>query len=301
MSASARSSSEDRIPLAVTSIILTVLALSLGDALVKMTSGSFVIWQIFVVRSLILLPILMGVALSLGCLRVPQAGIWIAVRSLMLIAMWICYYLALPNLSLSAAAAAYYTLPIFITLFSAVFVGDSITAKGWAAVVLGFVGVLFILRPSAGDFNLYALLPLLAAMLYAGAMILTRTRCQSEHPVILSLALNLGFIIAGGIAACLIWQLPADMRQGFLLSEWTAMGWSEWVSMGLLAASILIGSIGAAIAYQNGPPAMIGAFDFAYVGFAVLWGIVFFNETPDLIASIGMIMIVGGGILSLRQ
>ncbi|AZB56141.1 EamA/RhaT family transporter, partial [Cereibacter sphaeroides] len=74
MSASARSSSEDRIPLAVTSIILTVLALSLGDALVKMTSGSFVIWQIFVVRSLILLPILMGVALSLGCLRVPQAG-----------------------------------------------------------------------------------------------------------------------------------------------------------------------------------------------------------------------------------
>ncbi|AZB60391.1 EamA/RhaT family transporter, partial [Cereibacter sphaeroides] len=59
--------------------------------LVKMTSGSFVIWQIFVVRSLILLPILMGVALSLGCLRVPQAGIWIAVRSLMLIAMWICY------------------------------------------------------------------------------------------------------------------------------------------------------------------------------------------------------------------
>lgn len=301
MSASARSSSGDRIPLAVTSIILTVLALSLGDALVKMTSGSFVIWQIFVLRSLILLPILMGVALSLGCLRVPQAGRWIAVRSLMLIAMWICYYLALPNLSLSAAAAAYYTLPIFITLFSAVFVGDSITAKGWAAVVLGFVGVLFILRPSAGDFNLYALLPLLAAMLYAGAMILTRTRCQSEHPIILSLALNVGFIIAGGIAACLIWQLPSDMREGFLLSEWTPMGWTEWVSMGLLAASILIGSIGAAIAYQNGPPAMIGAFDFAYVGFAVLWGIVFFNETPDLIASIGMIMIVGGGILSLRQ
>ena len=48
------------------------------------------------------------------------------------------------------------------------------------------------------------------------------------------------------------------------------MGQSEWVSMGLLAAAILIGSVGAAIAYQNGPPAMIGAFDFAYVGFAVI-------------------------------
>ncbi|CAM3116000.1 hypothetical protein PANO111632_04035 [Paracoccus nototheniae] len=66
--------------------------------------------------------------------------------------------------------------------------------------------------------------------------------------------------------------------------------------MGLLAGAILIGSIGAAIAYQNGPPAMIGAFDFAYVGFSVIWGIVFFNETPDLIASVGMIF--GAGVLS---
>lgn len=68
---------------------------------------------------------------------------------------------------------------------------------------------------------------------------------------------------------------------------------------GGLAGAILIGSIGAAIAYQNGPPAMIGAFDFAYVGFAVIWGIVFFNETSDLIASVGMIF--GAGVLSLRR
>lgn len=132
-------------------------------------------------------------------------------------------------------------------------------------------------------------------------MILTRTRCHSHHPLILSLALNIGFIIVGGIAAALIWLLPAEMRQGFLLSAWTPMGQAEWVSIALLASAILVGSIGAAIAYQNGPSAMIGAFDFAYVGFAVIWGIVFFNETPDLIASVGMIMIVGAGVLSLRS
>lgn len=301
MSASVRSMSHDRIPLAVVSIIMTVLALSLGDALIKMTSGSFVIWQIFVLRSLILLPVLAGIALMLGILRMPAAIGWVTLRSLMLIAMWVCYYLSLPKLSLSAAAAAYYTLPIFITLFSAVFIGDRISKTGWFAIVLGFLGVLLILRPRAGDFNAYALLPLISAMLYAGAMIVTRTRCRDEHPLGLSLALNIGFIIVGGVAAALILLLPIELRQGFLLSPWTPMGKAEWVSMGLLAAAILIGSIGAAIAYQNGPPAMIGAFDFAYVGFAVIWGIVFFNETPDLIASIGMIMIVGAGVLSLRQ
>ncbi|WP_367274868.1 DMT family transporter [uncultured Maritimibacter sp.] len=301
MSALASSTSRDRIPFAVVSIILTVLALSLGDALIKMTSGSFVIWQIFVLRSLILLPILTGVALSLESLRVPAAIGWVTLRSLMLIAMWVSYYLSLPKLSLSAAAAAYYTLPIFITLFSAVFIGDRISKTGWFAVALGFFGVLLILRPKAGDFNAYALLPLVSAMLYAGAMIVTRTRCRDEHPLSLSLALNIGFILVGGVAAAIILLLPMELRQGFLLSPWTPMAQAEWISMGLLAAAILIGSVGAAIAYQNGPPAMIGAFDFAYVGFAVIWGIVLFNETPDLIASIGMIMIVGAGVLSLRQ
>lgn len=65
----------------------------------------------------------------------------------MLVAMWVCYYVSLPKLTLSAAAAAYYTLPIFITLFSALFIGSKISQKGWLAVFAGFSGVVLILRP----------------------------------------------------------------------------------------------------------------------------------------------------------
>lgn len=293
----------DNIPLAVSVIILTVLALSLGDALIKLTSGSFVIWQIFVLRSLIVIPALLGVlaARAKGMPRLPDALGWVIVRSLMLVGMWICYYLSLPQLTLSAAAAAYYTLPIFITLFSALFIGDRISPGGWTAVFIGFLGVLLILRPEAGDFNAYAILPLISAMLYAGAMILTRTRCRQQDPILLSLALNVAFVVVGGLAAFIILLLPDTARQGFLLAPWADMGPSEWLSMGLLAAAILIGSIGAAIAYQNGPPAMIGAFDFAYVGFAVLWGVIFFAEVPDVISTLGMLLIVGAGILALRR
>lgn len=71
---------------------------------------------------------------------------------------------------------------------------------------------------------------------------------------------------------------------------------------GLLAAAIMIGSVGAAISYQNSPPAVIGAFDFAYVGrLSCHLGYHVFNETLDAIVSIGMIMIVGAGVLPLRQ
>ncbi len=293
----------DKLPLAVGVILFTVLALSLGDALIKLTSGNFVIWQIFVIRSVIAIPCLLAIMAwtARDALRLPRSAGWTIIRSLLLVGMWVSYYISLPYLSLSVAAAAYYTLPLFITLFSAVIIGDTVSRTGWIAVVLGFVGVLMILRPNADDFNWYALLPLLSAVLYAIAMILTRTKCRVEHPLMLSLALNICFVLVGGIAAWFISTFPVELREGFLLAPWARMGTSQWLSMGLLAAAILIGSIGAAYAYQNGPSSVIGIFDFAYVGFAVLWGVLFFSEIPDLTSIAGMVIIVGAGILSLRQ
>ena len=293
----------DNIPLAVGVIIVTVLALSLGDALIKMTSSNFVIWQIFVIRSIIAIPCLIVFMLltTRASLRIPRAPGWTALRSILLMSMWVSYYISLPKLTFSVAAAAYYTLPIFITLFSAAIVGDRISRIGWVAVFIGFIGVFLILRPKAGDFNWYALLPLLSAIFYAFAMILTRTKCRSEHPLMLSLALNTCFVLVGSVAAVIIATLPDVSRQGFLLAPWAELGPSEWFSMSLLAIAILVGSIGAAIAYQNGPSSMIGTFDFAYVGFAVLWGILFFNELPDGLSILGMLLIVVAGVMSLRQ
>lgn len=293
----------DNLPLAVAVIVFTVLALSLGDALIKLTSGEFVIWQIFVLRSLLVLPVLL-IYLRLrapGALTIPPALGWTVLRSLMLVAMWVAYYVALPNLELSIAAAAYYTLPIFITLFSAALIGDRISPLGWVAVFVGFLGVLLILRPKAGDFNLHALLPLVSAVLYALAMILTRTKCRAVHPLMLSFALNVAFVVVGALAAVSITAFASETREGFLLAPWAEMGSAEWMSMALLAAAILIGSVGAAIAYQKGPPSVIGIFDFAYVGFAVLWGLVIFAEVPDLISLTGIALIVVAGIMSLRQ
>lgn len=138
-------------------------------------------------------------------------------------------------------------------------------------------------------------------MFYAVAMILTRTKCRAEHPIKLSLALNIAFVLIGALAALVISMLSDDLRQGFLLAPWRAMTLADFGTMVMLAASILIGSIGAAIAYQNGPSPMIGTFDFAYVGFSFIWGVLFFAETPDALSLAGIVMIVGAGITALRQ
>jgi drug/metabolite transporter (DMT)-like permease len=294
----------DNIALAVAVILVTNLALSLGDAAVKQISASFVLWQIFVLRSVITVPVLIAIlrVRFRAVPAVPRHIGWTALRSLLLTTMWVTYYAALAHLALGIAAATYYTLPIFITLFAALFLGDRIRPLGWVAILLGFVGVLLILKPQAEGFNAYALLPLASAVCYALAMILTRSKCRDEHPLVLSLSLNVSFVVVGLLATALIALAPVSaLEPSFLVGTWSPMGATEWLAMALLGAAIVIGSVGSAIAYQVGPPGTVAAFDFAYVGFAALWGILFFGEVLDGITLGGMALIVVAGILAVRR
>ena len=297
----------DNIKLAVFAIVFTELALSLGDATIKHISANFPLWQIFVIRSMIAVPILIVVIKT--CLRsvslIPQHVVWTTIRSLMLTLMWVAYYSALPNVALSVAAATFYTSPLFITLLAAVFVSDRVGTKGWIAVFLGFFGVLLILRPQTDDFNAYTLLPLLSALLYALAMIITRTKCRGEAPLVLSLGLNVSLVSVGAAATLLIalWG-PSDAETKiypFLLGSWLSMGTNEWLTMSLLAAAVIIGSVGAAIAYQVGPSSIVATFDFSYLAFAVVWAFLLFSEVPDTIMICGIALIVVAGLLAIRR
>lgn len=290
--------------LAIWVIIGTVFILSLGDALIKNVQSDLVLWQIFVIRSwiaLIVLVTILGVKFRHVSLW-PKNLFWTIIRSLLMGIMWIAYYAALPQIPLSIAASTYYTAPIFITLFSAFFLGDRVNIWGWMAVVIGFCGVVLILQPSAEAFNLYALLPIISAILYALSMIITRAKCRDEHPLILSAGLNLAFIFFGFLATFgLGFFASTDAFSTFLSPQWGDMDRATWMLLVALAAFILIGSIGAAIAYQNGKPSVVGIFDFSYVGFAVLWGFLIFNETPEPTGLIGMIMIVAAGMLTMVE
>ena len=297
----------DRTRSAVVTIIFTVFALALGDAIIKGVSASFTLWQIFFLRSAVVIPILVVTLKSRqwhAPIR-PKHFWWTVLRSLLLTLMWVTYYASLPHINLSVAAAAYYTLPLFITIFAAVFLGDTIGKIGWLAIALGFVGVLMVLQPRIEDFNWYALLPVSSAILYALAMILTRSRCKSENVLVLSLWLNLAMFFTGAVitlALMLVQQSPQVVGgQEFLVGPWAEMGAKEWAAIGVLSVAILVGSIGAAYAYQNGAPATIATFDFAYVAFAVLWGVVIFQEVPSAVGAAGMFLIVFAGILAVRS
>ena len=298
---------KDNLTLAIGSILLSIFSLSFGDAMIKLLSAEFQLWQLYVIRSSLAIPVLVMLVKwgKKGSPLVPLSVRWVALRSLLLASMWIAYYAALPHIQLSVAAAIYYTIPLFITLYSALFSGDRVSRNAWIAIFIGFIGVLIIARPSSSAFNGYVLLPLLAANLYAVAMILTRLKCANEDPKVLSFSLNISFIAIGLAVsfALWIWNPAEDIKSTnkFLLGNWSAMDLNAWMTMALLAAIIIIGSLFAAIAYQRGPSSTIATFDYSYLAFSAFWGWLVFTEIPDLPAIIGMLMIATAGIIALRN
>jgi drug/metabolite transporter (DMT)-like permease len=292
--------------LGIVVIVATGFTMAFGDALVKAVSSDFSLWQIYVVRSLLAVPLTIALLLSRAPLRgiVPLAPGWAILRSLLLMLMWLAFYAALPVLSLSAVAAAYYTGPLFIALFSALLIGEPVGPQRWAAIVTGFAGVLLIVRPGTGAFSSLALLPVLSAVFYALAAVVTRARCAVENPLVLSLALNLSFLAVGaiGTAAVALWgaSVPPNGAVRFLLGPWAPLGSREWAILALMVVLIVAISAGVAKAYQSGPPTIIAIFDYGYLVFAAFWGFIFFAEVPDAWTVAGMLLIAGAGVLVAR-
>jgi len=280
---------------AVSAVVIAVLALSLGDAIIKATSLTLPLWQMYILRSALVLPVLWWLARRSGP-RAFGSMFWVFVRSALLVAMWLCYYSALPLMPLSLAAAAYYTSPILITVLTSTLARRQPPLRVLLAVYLGFAGVVLILRPDTSGFQLSTLLPVLAAFLYACAMVLTSLKCRDDDPFALALALNIAFIVAGAGLGHF-----AGQNDSFIFGPWQSLDLALIGTVATLSVVILAGSVGAAIAYQNGPPATVAAFDYSYLVFSLIWGSLFFAELPDALSLVGIVVIVVAGFLSLPR
>ncbi|MFC0268628.1 DMT family transporter [Kushneria aurantia] len=282
----------------VLTILATVFAMALADAIVKYASTDMTLWQIYVLRSLAVVPVL--ALLACGRVRVPGLG-WILLRSLALSLMYLGIYAALPLLDLSVVAASLYTAPLFITLLAAIFLRDPINPGHWVAMFMGFLGVVLIVKPGGIGFTPFALLPVSAALLYAIAAVLTRAKCQLTPAPVLGFWLNVTLLAMGTTISCAIVSTQgADNVYPFLLGNWSRMSARNWMVIATLATLMVGISIGLAKAYQSPRPHVIAAFDYAFLIFAALWGFVFFGEVPDGWTLLGMTLIAVAGMLALR-
>ncbi|MGL4237979.1 DMT family transporter [Tabrizicola sp.] len=280
----------------VATILVTVFAMALADAVVKLSSAAMPLWQLWLLRSALVVPVLLAMARTA---LLPQRLGWIILRSVLLALMYLGIYAAIPVLDLSVIAAALYTGPLFIVAFSALILREPIGFAHWMAILGGFAGVLLIVRPLAAEFTLTTLWPLAAAVCYALAAVLTRAKCQAVSATAMALWLNLALLVIGAASGILIAAVAGpgeDFGNPFLLGLWqpmTAMLWGVVVMLSVLMVGI---GIGLARAYQSPRPEVIATFDYAYLPFAAFWGYVFFGEVPDIWTAAGMTAILGAGL-----
>ncbi|WP_110643318.1 DMT family transporter [Salinicola sp. CPA57] len=279
-------------------IVGAVFLLALADALVKGLSDTLSLWQLLVIAPLISLPILiLGWRRQYERLprRLDTWG-WIGVRNVLLLAMWIAFYAALPWIPLSIAAVGIYTTPLFIAVLAALG-GEPLTRRHWTALWLGFAGVVIVLRPGDELFSPAMLLPLLAALCYAGAMVLTRTRCRESSPWLLALGLNLAFLLAGVVGNVVVVVVAPETSSGFLTLGWQRLDAIVYLMIGLYALLMVSVNLAVARAYQIAPSSLVGTFDYTYLIFAMGWGFWLFGEVPDGPMLVGMATILIAGWL----
>ena len=288
-------------------ILATALTISIQDVVFKLFSSNLTLWQIFALRGVFALPIL----LALGWVRRKHGRIvfdalrvWPLTRAACITLTFLAFYAAIPFLSLSTVGSANYIAPVFVTLLSAYVIREPVSPLGWVGVVLGFAGVLILLQPGTEAFSPWVLLPLVGAAFYAAAHIITRTRCQHVPLASLSFSQNTVMLLAGLFISgvLLILQPPELLVEDYpyIFGTWSSVDLTDWYVILLLAGlSITIGMMLAG-AYQVAPPAIVSTFEYSYLVFVAIWDIVFFGITPSLMSLTGMIMIVAAGMLVLR-
>lgn len=288
-------------------LCLGVFVFSLQDAIIKQVSGEYPLTQVVVIRSLVAFPILLALVMrevgwralfgnDLGALML---------RALIMFVSYTAYYMAFPALPLADAVALYFTVPLFVIALAGPFLGEHSGWRVWAAVWLGFMGVMVMLQPGTGLFEPAALLSLLSACMYGVSMLMARKLGSTQPASVLSFYQNVGFFVGALMTALALSVLGIEHAShpslSFLVRNWM---WIPLEDLLLIGASGVVAATGMMFltsAYRLAQANKVAPFEYTGILWAPLWGYVFFQETPRLTTVAGAAVIVMAGLLALRM
>lgn len=290
--------------LAILALCGGVLIFSFQDVVIKMLSGGYPVHEVVVIRGLSALPILLVLVHRQVGLKAIVTGPIMALtwRSLFLVVSYSAYYLAFPVMKLADVVALYFTVPIFVTALAGPFLGERIGWRRWMATLVGFSGVIVMLRPSGGVFNLAALMPVVSAITYGSAQLMARGLATRTPALIMSFYQNLLYLIVAGAMGLLLGGGVVHEPNGvmdFLLRPWAMPSLRDLL---LLASCGPISAIGMTLlsqAYRQAEANFVTSFEYTGLIWATLWGFFIFGEVPDEAMIIGAALIIGAGLYML--
>lgn len=269
-------------------MVLAMACFAVEDALLKTAAQSLPVGQVLLGFGLIGLAVQSALARAAGERAfVPAMGSRVMVtRSLFEVVGRLFFMLAIALTPLSTASAILQAAPLVVIAGAAIFFGERVGVRRWLAVVLGFAGVLIILRPGAEGFGILSLLAVIATLGFAGRDLATRAAPGSMSHRQLGV-LGFTMLVVAGLIALPFGKAPVWPGQ-------------------LAALCLVTGALSGVVAYNALTTAMrtgeVGAvtpFRYTRLVFAMLAGIVMFREQPDLWTVAGSVIVVGAGIVAL--
>ena len=288
---SERGAETARVLPAVVTILAGIFLLDLMGVLIRILSATYPPSELAAFRNLfgLIPPALFLLTMSDWHARgrpLRMRQWWLAVvRGFFVTFAQLCFYLGLMRLEVATASTLAFAGPLFVTALSMPVLGERVGPWRWSAVLLGFAGVVLVMKPGTDAFTLAALLPVGAAFGYACASILVR-KVDSDVPSPLVNVYSTLASLTGATTLMLILDQPVAIASSRDLALIAAMGGCG--GLGVLCLTV---------AYRMVPPSMITPFEFTGILFAFALGWVFFDEAPFGRLFPGALLIVGGGLL----
>jgi len=271
------------ISIGIASIVAGMFCLTLSDAMAKYLGGVYTPVQILFLRALIALPVVLFLTRSLGgrrALRTAHLPIHL-LRGAINTVSASCFYLGLRHLPLADNTAIAFAAPLCVTTLSVWWFKEKVDVLRWASLCVGFGGVLIVVRPGSSSFQLAALYPAVTAMLYAVMMLSARAIGQGEGMLTTMFYIVAGQLVCSAVLVPWFWRAP----------EWAHLPYF----LGIAACSTL-GLTLITQAFRSAPACVIAPFDYTGLVWAMLLGWLFWDETPQPLAYLGMACIVLSGL-----
>lgn len=275
------------------------------DLIVKIVSGDYPLHQALVIRALTAVPLAIVFVYAAGSQKSIRGSTRTMLpRSALTVTSNLAYYLSVATLPLATVGALYLSAPLLITALSVIILQERVNATQWAAVAAGFVGVVLIIHPGVGTFEWAMLLPLLAALSYAGAAILVRKAGTKEDSSVMALQTQIWLSLSGVALALLLgfgelnWEIQNHPSMDFLLRGWA------WPPITDVAVLLICGVTGAASAfllakaYTQSTASRLAPFEYTSLLWSVLLGWMVWGHLPSIKDWLGIALLVIAGLVS---
>ena len=277
-------SQQDHLGRAISWLLLGVVGGLSLDLCAKEILQTYSLQEFVLMRSIFGLAIFLALAPRLfGGIRMlrTKRWMWHLLRTVLACGAMFGFFYGLSKMPLVNALTLGFTAPLMVTALSVPFLGEHVGWRRWAAVIVGFIGTLIILRPGSGDFSLASVAILIAAFCYA-CQAITARYLTTESMLSLSV-----YVVVGPLLVASILIDGAD---------WLTPDTKGWVLFVAAGACSVIAWVGYINGYRGSSPAILAPFEYAALIGGAIAGYLIWDEIPDRWVLVGATIIITSGL-----